>query len=338
MGERRRQWIRGVYGAFLVAAGLVLAGCGGNQSTLAPESGAERRITRLWWIMCIGAAIGFAIVLTLLLLGWFHRRKRGLFGAGDRFATAIVVGLGIPVPIIILVTLFVYSDVFVIKSTAAPATSSTSMTIDVVGHQWFWAARYPGTTAVTANEIHIPVRTRVDIVGTTDDVIHSFWIPQLNRKIDLIPGRTNRILLDADKPGVYRGQCAEFCGLQHANMAAYVFAEPQATFQAWLRNEAKPARPPATAQEKHGHQVFVAQACSGCHAIRGTDAAGKIGPDLTHVGSRTTLAGLTIPNTPDYLARWIENPQQFKEGAKMPSLHLNATDVQAVVAYLESLR
>jgi cytochrome c oxidase subunit II len=329
-------WVRAAQVGLISVAVLVLAGCG-KQSSLEPQSHPARRISHLWWIMMTGAWIGFAVVAGLLALGWVHRRKAGLWGRGERMATGVVIGMGIALPIVLLSVLFVYSDLFVLKSTAAPKPGSTSMTIDVVGHQWFWEVRYEGTTAVTANELHIPTRTRVRVVGMTADVIHSFWVPQLNRKIDLIPGRRNEVLLEADKPGVYRGQCSEFCGIQHANMATYVFADPPERFKAWLRRMGQPARQPATAQERRGREIFLSNACSGCHTIRGTSAHGRIGPDLTHVGSRTTLGALTIPNNPGYMSSWIENPQQLKRGVKMPSLHLSASQIQSVVAYLESL-
>jgi cytochrome c oxidase subunit 2 len=169
-------------------------------------------------------------------------------------------------------------------------------------------------------------------------VIHSFWVPELNRKIDLIPGRTNRVLLDAQQPGIYRGQCAEFCGLQHAHMAMYVFADPPARFRAWLANEAKPARTPTSAFARRGEQVFLGNACADCHQIRGTSARGQVGPDLTHVASRTSLAAVTIPNREGYLGGWILDPQHIKPGAKMPGLRLSGPNFRALLAYLETLK
>src|SRR5919201_4359306 len=213
--------------------------------------------------MLTGAAIGFGVVVFLLLLGWLRRNRPDLpFGLGERAGAAIVVGMGVAVPIVVLSLLFVWSDVYVIKTTEPPRASSTSLTVEVVGHQWFWEIRYPDTGAVTANEIHIPVRTRVNVVGTTADVIHSFWVPELNRKIDLIPGRTNRTLLYADEPGVYFGQCAEFCGAQHAHMGLKVFADPPARFRTWLTNMAKPTPPPSTPEQRRGEQVFLDNACA----------------------------------------------------------------------------
>ena len=321
----------------------MLAGCGGGgggrQNVLHPESHAERRIATLWWVMLTGAAIGFGVIALLLFLGWARRNRDRLpFGGGERAATVLVVGLGIAVPIVVLATLFIWSDVFVLRSTAAPSKKSTQMTIDVVGHQWFWEVRYPGTKAVTANEIHIPTRTRVNLVGTTADVIHSFWVPELNRKVDLIPGHPNRILLEADRPGAYRGQCSEFCGLQHAHMAMWVYADPPDRFRAWLANMAKPARAPTTAEERRGQRVFGSNECAHCHTIRGTNAQGRIGPDLTHLGTRTTLAALVLPNNRAALEEWLRDPQHVKPGNRMPRVPLSAADYRALAAYLESLR
>jgi cytochrome c oxidase subunit 2 len=182
------------------------------------------------------------------------------------------------------------------------------------------------------------VATRVNLVARTADVIHSFWVPALNRKIDMIPGKSNRILLEADKAGRYRGQCAEFCGPQHANMSMYVIAEPPAAFRAWLAAQARPAAPPAGSQAQRGRQVFMSDQCASCHALRGTSAAGTIGPDLTHVASRETLAALAIPNTPSELRAWIRDPQHIKPGNLMPALGLGDADLAAVVAYLRGLR
>jgi cytochrome c oxidase subunit 2 len=329
----------------LPAAGLValatflVSGCGGNQNVLHPESRPERAIAHLWWLMLGGATVGFGSIVLLLVLGWARRNRPGLPGLGDeRRETGLVVLLGVVVPVAVLVTLFVYADVFVMRTTAAPRKGATALTIHVTGHQWFWEIRYPDSRAVTANEIHIPVGVPVDLVGTTDDVIHSIWVPELNRKVDLVPGRTNRILLEADRAGSYIGQCSEFCGLQHAHMAVEVVAEPPAQFRSWLANMARPARSPRGPLARRGSQLFLSEACSGCHQIRGTIARGRIGPDLTHVASRRTLAALAIPNDPASLRDWIADPQHAKPGAKMPALALGDAELTALVAYLESLR
>jgi cytochrome c oxidase subunit 2 len=177
----------------------------------------------------------------------------------------------------------------------------------------------------------------VNVVATTADVIHSFWIPELNRKIDTVPGMRNRLLLDADRPGVFTGECSEFCGLQHAHMTAVVVAEPRADFRRWLANMAKPARAPATARTQRG-RGFVLSECGGCHQLRGSDSRARIGPDLTHVASRMTLAAGTLPNTPAALAAWIADPQHYKPGAKMPQVPLTRAQIADLVAYLRSLK
>jgi cytochrome c oxidase subunit II len=318
---------------------LALTGCGGQENLLDPASPQQHKIATLFWVMMVVAWLGVAFITFLLALGWLRRKRRTLpGGGGERIGTALVISLGVAAPIVSLAALFVWSDVFVLRATSAPKKSSTSLTVEVIGHQWWWEVRYPGTRAVTANEIHIPVGTRVDLVGTTADVIHSFWIPQLNRKIDLIPGRTNRIVLNADRPGRFRGECYEFCGLQHAHMGMYVVAQPAAGFRAWLANMARDARNPRTALERRGRQVFLAEACSGCHQIRGTPARARVGPDLTHLATRATIAAATLPNEPDSLGDWILAPQHTKPGARMPGLPLTGPQFQAVLAYLESLR
>jgi cytochrome c oxidase subunit 2 len=330
--------------AYAFRAGVALAvvclltGCGSKQNVLHPAGKPERAITDLWWIMLIGAFAGFGVIVILLFLGWVRRNRPNLpFGGGDRAATWLVVGLGVAVPLVVLTALFVFADVVVIRTTDAPGANAPP-TVHVVGHDWFWEVRYPGTTAVTANEIHIPAGRNVVVAGTSADVIHSFWVPELARKIDLIPGRENRVVLESDRPGVFRGQCAEFCGLQHAHMALKVFADPPARYRQWLALQAGDARTPVTAEQSRGAQVFLDESCAGCHTIRGTPAAGTLGPDLTHVGSRTTLAAVTIPNTPARLAAWIRDPQHVKPGNRMPALDLSGSEVDALVAYLESLR
>jgi cytochrome c oxidase subunit II len=324
----------------LAACAALVAGCGGEQSTLNPESRPAREIATLWWWMLLIACVVFAGALGMLGLAWLRRRRPGmplLKGGGTR-DMGLVIAFGIVIPIAVNVGVFVVANFFVIRQTEAPAATSTPLTIQVVGRQWFWEVRYPGTRAVTANEIHIPVRTRVNVIAITGDVIHSFWVPQLNRKIDMIPGRRNRVLLYADKPGRYRGQCAEFCGIEHANMAVYVDAQPAAAFRAWLRNQAAGARAPTTPRQQAGRAAFFRDQCASCHALRGTPASGQVGPDLTHLGSRSTIAALTLPNQAQSLRLWLRDPQHAKPGNRMPQLGLSRTDVDNLTAYLESLK
>jgi cytochrome c oxidase subunit II len=306
---------------------------------LSPRSPQTHDIRTLWWWMLAIATVVFIGAVAMLVVAWFTRGTSGLPFVGDRepVAQGLVVIFGIGLPLVTLVALFGVSDVWLVRKTAPPAPSSTAMTVDVIGHQWWWEVRYPGSDAVTANEIHIPVDTRVNVVATTADVIHSFWVPQLARKIDMVPGRFNRVLLEADRPGSYRGQCAEFCGFQHAHMSLYVVAQPRAQFEAWLAATAAAARAPTTALERRGYRLFMSDQCASCHELRGTSAAGLVGPDLTHVGSRYSLAGVTLVNTLRSLTDWIANPQAIKPGDRMPDLGLSRRDAHDIAVYLESL-
>jgi cytochrome c oxidase subunit 2 len=301
---------RGICAGATLGALLLLTGCGNNgQSTLDPGSDASRHITNLWWGMLAAAAIVFAGTLALIFLSRLRREREDfpLVGSDEKRLNSLVVAFGIVIPVLALTVLFYIADVGVLRATDAPTKGDTKMTIQVVGRQWFWEARYPGG-AVTANEIHIPAGTPVKVVLTTADVIHSFWVPELNKKVDTMPDHPNSLLLYAKKPGAYRGQCAEFCGLQHAKMAMRVYADPPARFRAWLANESKPA------QESAGFGVFTENQCASCHTLRGTSARGRIGPDLTHLMSRKTIGALTLPNTRSDLEAWVRDPQHFKPG------------------------
>jgi cytochrome c oxidase subunit 2 len=219
-----------------------------------------------------------------------------------------------------------------------------AVNIEVTGHQWWWSVRYldgPNASDVftTANEIHIPVGKPVGIKLKADDVIHSFWVPSLGGKKDLIPGRTATLQLRADTPGVYRGQCAEFCGLEHALMGLLVIAEPQAQYDQWVDAQKQPSAEPTDAKAQRGKHVFQASSCAMCHAIAGAEFAGaQRAPDLTHVASRQTLASGTLRNTREEMAAWIRDPQRFKPGTAMPATPLSQEDLEAVVAYLEGLK
>jgi cytochrome c oxidase subunit 2 len=320
----------------MMSSGTVPVALGPRQNVLHPHSPAEHSIATLWWVMFGVACVGLTFIAILLLLGWIRRNSASLpFGGNERTATRLVVGLGIATPIVLLSALFVWSDVFVIRSTAAPSPGSTALTVNVVGHQWFWEISYGNKPGSTANELHIPVRTRVNVVGTTADVIHSLWVPELNRKIDLMPGQRNEVLLYADRAGTYLGQCAEFCGLQHAHMELIVVAQPRAQFQRWLRGQSSGA---SSGSGGAGFRVFMQRGCGNCHAIRGTKANGQVGPDLTHVASRQTLAAGTLPNDRRDLRAWLRDPQAIKPGAKMPRVPLAPRDLDALVSYLEALK
>jgi cytochrome c oxidase subunit II len=334
-GKRRRR----VGLALLAASAPALAGCG-RQSILSTHSPQAHNIMLLWWWMLAAAAIVFFGAIAMLVIAWIRKDKPGLpwFGEREEVNEGMVLLFGIGIPVVALVALFGVANIYLIKQTSPPSPKSTAMTIDVIGHQWWWEVRYPGTHAVTANEIHIPTNTRVNVVARTADVIHSFWVPALNRKIDMIPGRQNRVLLYASRPGRYRGQCSQFCGFQHANMAMYVFAQTPSAFRTWLANMGSPARSASTGQAAAGKQLFMSSQCASCHRIAGTQAQGTVGPDLTHLATRTTIASATIPNTPAQLAAWISNPQAIKPGTRMPDLGLSRGQISQLVAYLESLK
>jgi len=333
-------------GGALALLPLLAAGCGNAQNSLDPQSHQAKDIASLFWWMTGGAFIGLAVVVGLLLLAWKRANRRGAGSdtegekPGERLGWTVVLVGGVAVPIVLLVTVFVISNLFVIKTTEAPAANATRETILVVGHQWWWEVRYPGTRAVSANEIHIPVRTPVRVDVRSADVIHSFWVPQLNRKIDTLPGSTNAIELYADKVGRYRGQCAEFCGLQHAHMGLWVYADPPDAYRRWLARQERPATTsPSTAQVAAGRDLFLNGACATCHAIRGTSASSDVGPDLTHLAGRTTIGALTLPNDREALRNWISNSQRYKPGNQMPDFpELGGTQLDALVAYLEGLK
>jgi cytochrome c oxidase subunit II len=298
------------------------------------------RLATLGWSLLIISSVVVLVVSVLVLVGVLRRGTRSFApveraGGGLRW---IVIG-GIVVPTVILVVVFVLTMVTQ-AAVASPATPP-ALTVRVTGHQWWWEVQYldpaPDRIATTANEIHIPVGRPVRIEVAAGDVIHSFWVPELAGKTDLIPGQTNVTWVQADHPGVYRGQCAEYCGMQHAKMAMSVVAEPPAAFEEWLARQRQPAAPPSDADLKAGEAVFAGSACSLCHTIRGTMAGGRLGPDLTHLAGRRTIAAGTLPNTRGYLAGWIANPQALKPGTVMPAVPLKSTELQVLITYLQSL-
>ncbi|HEX2090693.1 MAG TPA: cytochrome c oxidase subunit II [Actinomycetota bacterium] len=331
-------------GWLLVLAALVLPACSPTSpSTLETKGPAAARIAGTWWFMFWVSLVVVLFVGALLLLGMF-RRRRSERGADDphgvtsprHWERRLLLFGGVVGPLIVLAVLWVVTlrDV---NFLAAPLRSNM-LTVDVIGRLWWWEVRYPEQGIVTANEIHIPVGQPVRIRLTSNGVIHSFWVPELAGKTDMIAGQTNNMWLEASQPGVYRGQCAEYCGRQHTHMIFFVIAEPQATFERWVQREASSVPAPAAANLTRGQRVFETNACAGCHTIRGTTAAGRVGPDLTHFGSRRTIGAGTVPNTRSLLAAWVVNAQSIKPGNLMPPVPLPPDDVQALVDYLESLK
>jgi cytochrome c oxidase subunit II len=315
---------------------LILPACAGDPpSILEPAGPSAERVAWLWWFMFAIAAGVVAFVSALLLFGALRRRSRADLRPEPRWATGLLVGGGIVFPVLVLGLLWA----FTLRDTAELATppGPPDVRIEVVGKRWWWDVRYPDLGLVTANEIHVPVGQTVQVVLRSADVIHSVWVPELTPKVDMIPGRTNRMWFVADRPGTYRGQCAEFCGVQHAKMAFLVIAEPEADFDAWAQGQRGPAASPTDDLAQRGLEVFLDAPCVGCHAIRGTEATAEVGPDLTHLASRRTLGALTVPNTEEWLLTWVPDAQQLKPGALMPPVPLSADELEALVAYLETL-
>lgn len=279
--------------------------------------------------------ISLASLITLFVFGLM---LIGLFRDGSRAKphTAVrwVVGGGIIFPSIVLLTL---SGLTIVTLHRQQQQDPGPLKVEVIGHQFWWEVRYPGTDVVTANEVHIPVGRDVEITLRSDDVIHSFWVPSLAGKTDMIPGRTNHQVLRADSAGTFRGQCAEFCGVEHAKMAFVVVAQPPDQFAAWMRDQGQPAAEPS-GQAAAGRDLFMNQPCAGCHTVRGTPATGSVGPDLTHLASRPELGALTFANTPQNLSRWITNAQAMKPGSLMPPIQLTPQQTAQIVAYLEQLK
>ncbi len=319
-------------GAVVSGVGVLAFSGDGGHSVVGPHGPEAGRIAALAWFMFALAGLITLVVFVLLLVGLFRR------GSGDEQPTwwrRLVIGGGMVVPAIVLATL---SGLTIWALSTDPGSKPGDVHITVVGHQFWWEVHYDGTKAVTANEIHVPVGTRVRFTLESADVIHSFWVPSLAGKVDMIPGHVNHVTMRADKVGTYRGQCAEFCGIQHANMAFEVIAQPRAEYRRWLANEAADAARPHGTLAKKGLNVFTSRSCAGCHTIRGTSATATFGPDLTHVADRRTLAALTIPNDRSHLKSWITSAQSIKPGSKMPDLALPRDQVNALVAYLRQLK
>ncbi len=317
-------------------------GCAASPSTLSPHSDRASTLASLWWLMLIIGVAVYVIVVGLFVIAAVRPRRRPnaaeaeaqLHAGGGRGSAAIILVAGAIIPAIILVVVFAAT---VHAMTAFTGGGANPLAIQVIGRDWWWEVRYPQSGITTANEIHIPVGQTVKVELTAGDVIHSFWVPELQAKQDAIPGQTNTLLLDARQPGTYRGQCAEYCGLQHAHMAFYVIAQSPAEYAAWVQQESAPPTPP-TGAALQGQQAFLRSSCAYCHAIQGTSAGGKTGPDLTHLASRGTIGASVLPNTTANLAGWIVNPQTFKPGSNMPPSSLAATDLQAILTYLETLK
>ena len=319
--------------AFLIAA----AGCRGAQSALDPAGREASKIAGIWWLFFWVCSAVFVAVITALLAAVFRPRTPES-GEPRRGRTIVVAGVGATAAILLL---FLIVSVSAGRAIAEPA-GPDALRIQVTGHQWWWEVHYPGTPdnrdIVTANEIHVPVGRAVLLELTSADVIHSFWAPNIHGKKDLIPGTKNTHLFRAMRPGVFRGQCAEFCGLQHAKMGFTIVADTPERFDRWYESQLLPAAEPKAASEVRGKEVFFSSPCMFCHSIRGTPAFGTEAPDLTHVASRPTIAAATVANNRGNLAGWIADPQSVKPGNHMPPMAMPGEDLLALTDYLESLK
>jgi cytochrome c oxidase subunit 2 len=295
-----------------------------------------------WGLLLISLAV-IAVVSVLLVRGLFRSPKTTVDGPDSApverpvaGTSRITIGVGISAFVLFLSAVWTMATLAQIgRPPQEPA-----FTVEVIGHQWWWEIRYlsdqPARNFTTANEIHIPVGETVAVKLISRDVIHSFWVPALGGKTDLIPGQTNVTWMEADKPGVYRGQCAEYCGLQHAHMALTVVAQEPEAFEAWRAGQLEPASEANTERVQAGLTAFI-QKCGICHTVRGTRAQGIVGPDLSHLMERRTLAAGTLPNTPGNLAGWIADPQHVKPGNFMPQPEISAVELQRILAFLETL-
>jgi cytochrome c oxidase subunit II len=301
--------------------------------------------------MFIFCAVVFVLVLAFLLMAVFNKRAgesdfsvsylspEDLSGSEPGRRNIVLIATAATVVILFA---FLIDSFLVGRGLTAELDRKQGVTIELTGHQWWWEVRYMNVDAssifTTANEIHIPVGVPVRFSLKSGDVIHSFWVPNLSGKKDLIPGKIATIWLQADTPGVYRGQCAEYCGHQHAHMALWIIAEPREQFDAWRRNQIQAAVTPVNASQQRGQEVFLSSACVMCHAINGTAAGSNIGPNLTHVANRNTIAAATLQNDREHLAEWVTDSQTIKPGNRMPPNSLAAEDLQALLDYLQSLK
>ena len=301
---------------------------------LDPAGEGARRIADLTWFLFAAGAIVFIAVMVAFALAMRAGRNASGRTEEARGERLQIVAGGV-MPALIVAVLFVVTLRALPVLTAAADSSDTD--VELIGRQWWWEVRYPRLGIVSANEINIPAGRPVRITVRSADVIHSFWVPRLHGKIDLVPGRTNTLRLDATRAGTYRGQCAEYCGLQHTRMALRAVAHEPASYAAWADRERAAATPPGDSLAASGMLVFD-RVCAACHAIRGTLAAGARGPDLTHVASRATLAAGTVANTRANLTTWVAEAERIKPGNGMPSIRLAPGELAAVIAYLESLR
>jgi len=331
----------------VVAASAARATAPLEHSALAPAGIQAEHIARLWNLTLVVCGVVFAGVLVGVLFALLRRRRAEhttppnltSYAAPERRTQRAVAGAS-ALSVVLLVGLIV-ADVSTDRALSTLPVSN-ALHIDLTGWQWWWQAHYAADAGrpafVTANELHIPVGRPVVIALGAGDVIHSFWVPNLHGKKDLLPGIASTIEFRADREGVYDGPCAEFCGTEHALMALRIVAESPARYAAWAATQSASAAVPTDALAARGMQVFERSPCASCHSVRGTSAQGLLAPDLTHLMSRQTLAAGALPNDAADLARWISDPNAVKPGTTMPAVHLSSPDLQALVAWLTTLK
>ncbi len=327
----------------LILASFTLAGCAGWQSSLDPQGPRADLLANLFWVFT--AVLAAVWLLTMVALVLALRRQHAVrpepLALEPQAERSLTRGVGAAAALtaatVVALTVVSYG-----AQRALFASHDAPLTLLVKGHQWWWEVIYedakPSRSFTTANEIHVPVGQPVLLKLQSSDVIHSFWVPSLAGKMDLIPGRENLLMIEAAREGVYRGQCAEFCGWQHAHMAMTVVAHSAEDFESWRESQISAAEQPEDPVRKRGMQIFLSRPCVMCHQIRGTPASGKVAPDLTHVGSRLHIAAGTLRNNRGNLAAWIIDPQGIKPGAHMPLMKLEAEEIEPLVRYLEGLR
>jgi cytochrome c oxidase subunit 2 len=305
-------------------------------SVLHPASPLARDIGNLFWVTFWISAVILVLVGAFVISNMIRFRDRGDDDALPpqiRGNTAVEITWTV-IPLAILAVVFVLS-----MGTMARVTprQDAPVDIEVTAHQWWWEVHYPGAGVTTANEIHLPAGRPIHVRLSSADVIHDLWVPELGRKMDAVPGHANSMLLQADHPGVYLGACAEYCGAEHAWMRVRVVAQAPGDFQRWLSAEAQPKPSPTSDLAKEGERLFADKTCASCHVVQGGPRlpASVVGPDLTHLGSRATLAAGVVANTPAALRSWLADPDATKPGSYMPNLHLNGHELDALVAYLE---
>ena len=333
----------------LVALGLTACDNDGIQTALNPAGPQAYKLNNLWWLMFYVCSIVFVLVMIAVLLALKRRTADDhlttppiLETSAEQERTMRNVVIAATTTTVAILFVFLIVSFSAGRSMTAELEKKNVLTIEITGHQWWWEVRYLDLDAsnifTTANEVHIPIGVPVTFSLRSTDVIHSFWVPNLAGKKDLIPGKSAAIWLQADKPGVFRGQCAEYCGLQHAQMALWIVAETQDEFNSWRQKQTRTAALPPTDLARRGQQVFFSSTCVMCHAINGTPAGSNVGPNLTHLASRSIIAGATLLNTRENLAQWITNSQAIKPGNKMPQNNLSKEDLTALLDYLQSLK